>query len=282
MSDLSGQILGVSEELVAVARRFDIINNPFAVIDILLVALIFYWMYFFIRETRAMRILYGIAILGLLLLLGRLLDLTLLNFVMRYLTASILVAIPVVFQPELRAALERLGRTKFVGTGLPITRHFDIPHTINTIVYAVSGLSRRKIGALIVIAGQTGLREFTETGVALNAELSRELLWNIFTPKTPLHDGALIIAGNKIVAAGTRLPLSEEQFSEKLGTRHRAAIGLSSQTDALVIVVSEETGMISVASGGVLTQDLTPAALHERLERFYQLSVKKDAQDRHA
>jgi len=281
MSDLSGQILGISGELVAAAQRFNIANDPFAAIDILLVALLFYWIYFFLRETRAMRILYGIAVLGLLLLLGRLLNLTLLNFVMRYLTASILVAIPVVFQPELRAALERLGRTKFVGAGLPSIRRFDAPNTINTIVYAVSGLARRKIGALIAIAGETGLREFAETGVVLNAELSRELLWNIFTPKTPLHDGALIIAGNRIVAAGTRLPLSEEQFSEKLGTRHRAAIGLSSQTDALVIVVSEETGTISVASGGVLTQDLTPAALHERLSRFYQPSLKKESQASH-
>jgi len=269
VTDLTGQVLGISEEVISAAQRFNLAAYPFAVIDVLIVAVLFYWIYFFLRETRAIRILYGIAILALLLLAGRLLNLTLLNFVMRYLVASILIAIPVVFQPELRAALERLGRTRFVATNLPISRRFDVSNTTETVVKTVSGLSRRKVGALIVLTGHTGLRDFVETGVELNADLSRELLWNIFTPKTPLHDGAVIVTGNKVSAASARLPLSEEQFGETLGTRHRAALGLSAQTDALIIVVSEETGHVSVASGGVLSQDLTEEALRDRLRSFY-------------
>jgi len=277
MEGLGGQVLGVSEELIAAAQRFNFTAYPFAVIDILIVALLFYWIYFFLRQTRAMRILYGIAILGFFLLLGRLLELTLLNFVMRYLVASILIAIPVVFQPELRAALERLGRTRFVGAGRPFLRHADIQATVDTIVKTVEGLSRRKVGALIVLAGNTGLRDFIESGVEINARLSRELLWNIFTPKTPLHDGATIIVGDRIAAASCRLPLSEEQFAEALGTRHRAALGLSSQTDALIIVVSEETGRISIALEGILIPDVTPESLKERLQTFYQPKLVKSS-----
>lgn len=275
MIDFPGQVLGISNEVVSALGHFNLYDNPFAFIDILIVSLLFYWIYFFLRETRAMRILYGIAVLGILLVLGRLLDLTLLNFVMRYLVASILVAIPIVFQPELRAALERLGRTRFVSSNLALARRFDPHSTIETVVKTVIGLSRRKVGALIVLAGQTGLRDFIETGVELNADLSRELLWNIFTPKTPLHDGAVIIIGNKIAAASARLPLSEEQYAETMGTRHRAAIGLSAQTDALAIVVSEESGRVSMASGGVLIQDLTEKALRERLQGYYQILVRK-------
>jgi diadenylate cyclase len=276
MVDVPGQVLGAAQELVAATSRLAFADRPFATLDILIVALLFYWIYFFLRATRAMRILYGMVILGILLLLGRLLDLTLLNFVMRYLLASILIAIPVVFQPELRAALERLGRTRFMTPGLSSLRRSEVDKSIDTIVYAVSGLSRRKIGALIAVTGHTGLRDVVETGVPLNADLSRELLWNIFTPKTPLHDGAAIVAGNKIVAAGARLPLSEEQFSEKMGTRHRAALGLAAQTDALVIVVSEETGRVSVAEGGLINPDVSLDALTERLKRFYHPFIRRD------
>jgi len=274
MTDLAGEVLGVSSELMSYVDRFNLAAHPFAVVDILLVALLSYWIYFFLRETRAMRILYGIVLLAILLLLGRLLDLTLLNFVMRYLVASILIAIPVVFQPELRSALEKLGRTRFVASNLPLTRRFDTNQTIETVVKTVVGLSRRKVGALIVLAGHTGLRDVIETGVPLNAELSRELLWNIFTPKTPLHDGAVVIVADKVAAASARLPLSEEQFAETLGTRHRAGLGLSEQTDAFIIIISEETGHVSVASGGGLTQNLSEEVLRERLRTFYHSFVR--------
>lgn len=275
MSDLPGQILGVSQEFIASVGSLRWQIHPFAPLDILIVALLFYWIYFFLRETRAMRILYGIAILGFLLLVGRILELTLLNFVMKYLIASILIAIPVVFQPELRAALEKLGRTRFVGSSLPLMSKIDIETTTDTLVRSVMGLARRRIGALIVLTGKTGLRDFIETGVVLNADLSRELLWNIFTPKSPLHDGAVIVSGNKIVAASARLPLSEEQFAETLGTRHRAAIGLSAQTDALVIVVSEETGRVSIATGGALTPNLAEEELRQKIKLFHNPLTNK-------
>lgn len=276
MNDLSGQILGITDQVTASLQGLRLTWQPFAILDILIVSILFYWIYLFLRETRAMRILYGIAILGSLLLIGRIFELTLLNFVMKYLVTSILVAIPVVFQPELRAALERLGRTRFVTTQFPLLRRVDIPATVTMLSEATNALAKRKIGALIVLTGRTGLKDFIETGTELDANLSRELLWNIFTPKTPLHDGAVIIEGNKIVAASTRLPLSEEQFSGKFGTRHRAALGLSAQSDALVIVVSEETGRISTAREGVLSQDMTQDELAQKIRAFYFSLSRKD------
>jgi len=264
---LSGKVAGLTDTVTHFLSNINISNNPYILLDILIVALLFYWAYLFLKETRAMRIIYGIVILAVIFMLGRALQLSTLNFILKYIITVIVVAIPVVFQPELRSALERLGRADIVGGfgGLKRSKMISI---VKEIVQSTELLSKNKIGALIVLTRQTGLRDYIETGVRLNAEVTTEVLMTIFTPKTPLHDGAVIIDGDKIIAAGCTLPLAEIQYDYNLGTRHRAAIGLSMQTDALVIVVSEERGMVSLGSNGILSRDLSSEKLEELLVKL--------------
>jgi len=264
---LSGKVAGLTDTVTHFWSNINISNNPYILLDILIVALLFYWAYLFLKETRAMRIIYGIVILAVIFMLGRALQLSTLNFILKYIITVIVVAIPVVFQPELRSALERLGRADIVGGfgGLKRSKMISI---VKEIVQSTELLSKNKIGALIVLTRQTGLRDYIETGVRLNAEVTTEVLMTIFTPKTPLHDGAVIIDGDKIIAAGCTLPLAEIQYDYNLGTRHRAAIGLSMQTDALVIVVSEERGMVSLGSNGILSRDLSSEKLEELLVKL--------------
>ena len=264
---LSGKVAGLTDTVTHFWSNINISNNPYILLDILTVALLFYWAYLFLKETRAMRIIYGIVILAVIFMLGRALQLSTLNFILKYIITVIVVAIPVVFQPELRSALERLGRADIVGGfgGLKRSKMISI---VKEIVQSTELLSKNKIGALIVLTRQTGLRDYIETGVRLNAEVTTEVLMTIFTPKTPLHDGAVIIDGDKIIAAGCTLPLAEIQYDYNLGTRHRAAIGLSMQTDALVIVVSEERGMVSLGSNGILSRDLSSEKLEELLVKL--------------
>ena len=261
---IGGKIAGWSDTLGYFWTSIDLKSNPFVLLDVLIVALIFYWVYIFLKETRAMRIIYGIIILALVFILGKLLHLEALNFILTYLTTMIVVAIPVVFQPELRSALERLGRTDIIG-GFSGLRRSKMVTIVKEICQSVDFLSKNKVGALIVLGRQTGLRDYIETGVKLNADISTEMIMTIFTNKTPLHDGAIIIIGDKMISAGCTLPLAEIQYDYNLGTRHRAAIGLTMQTDALVIVVSEERGMVSLASNGVLSRDLNSEKLEELL-----------------
>lgn len=270
-----GKILGVSDQVSDFLRGLNVLFHPLAVLDIIIVAALIYFVYIFLRETRALRILYGIAVLAVIFLLGQLLELQALNFLLRHFLTLILVAIPVVFQPELRAALERLGRSRLVSefTGL---KKFEIKDVVSKILEAVKALSKNKTGALIVLARLSGLREFVETGTTLDARLSPELLLNIFSPKAPLHDGAVIISGNKIIAAGATLPLSEElKYDTELGTRHKAALGLASQTDAVIIIVSEENGQVSLALEGKIYRSLSPKELEERLLHLLKKTNKE-------
>lgn len=188
-------------------------------------------------------------------------------FLLQYSLAALVVAIPIVFQPELRGALIKLGRTKITGGFFELRRQ-ELNEAIKTIAQTCEILSEQKIGALIVLARQDRLREHLEKGKNINGDLSAELLLNIFSPKTPLHDGAVIISGNKIKAAGAILPLSDSKFDYHLGTRHRAALGLSSISDAIVLVVSEESGKTSIAIDGVLEQNLKPEQLEEKLRKI--------------
>ncbi|OGD56425.1 TIGR00159 family protein [Candidatus Berkelbacteria bacterium RBG_13_40_8] len=254
-------------------RQFNFHEHPFEILDVLLVAILIYWVYLLLKETRAMRILYGIAVLAIIMLLGRLLQLQTLNFILTYVLAGLVVAIPVVFQPELRAALERLGRTRFVGEFGKLKK-YEIANIVLEIISAVDFLSKNRQGAIIVLTRQTGLRDIIQTGVRLDAQVTRQLLINIFAPKTPLHDGAVIISGDKVIAANCWLPLPEQEFNFDLGTRHRAAAGITSETDAIVIVVSEETGKISLAVGGNLTIDLTSAQIKEFLINLLQHKIE--------
>lgn len=226
-----------------------------SVVDILVVAYIFYKGYMLIKETRAEQLLKGIVLIIVLIPISYLLRLEMLYYILnKTLTIGVL-AIIIIFQPEIRRALEHLGRTAFeeiYNTQDKEQRN----NSVNEIVIAVSNLAEEKIGALIAIEQGTGIGEIISSGTILDANITANLLENLFVVNTPLHDGATIIRKNKIVAAGCVLPLtSNDVINKKLGTRHRAAIGLSENSDALVIVVSEETGVISLAINGRLTRN---------------------------
>lgn len=268
------KILGVRDEVTYFWSSLDITQNPFFIIDILIVAFIIYWVYIFLKETRAMRILYGIVFLLLLFFISKLLNLVALNYLLQALTTMFVVAIPVVFQPELRSLLERLGRADIVNDFKKL-RSSEIDEIFWNILGAVKKLSGANVGALIVISQKTGLKNIIETGTKIDAKISENLLLTIFQPKSALHDGAVVIRGNKITAAGCMLPLTEYNFDSTIGTRHRAAIGLSEQSDAVIIVVSEEKGTISIASKGILNQDIKIEKLKSILENIIEQSKIK-------
>lgn len=252
-------------------ERFSLQSNPFIVLDIAIVSILFYYAFVLVKETRAIRIVYGISLLALVYLVGQAFDLTLVKFIFRGLGTILLLSIPVIFQPEIRSALERLGRTRFIGDFSRLRRQ-DVEYVIHELVFAADMLSRAKTGALIVIARATGLRDYTESGMELNAHLSAQLLLSLFQRQSPLHDGAVVVIGNRIAAASVVLPLSDSKFDSELGTRHRAALGLSSQTDAIIVVVSEQKGTISVALGGELTK-YDPTGLERFLKREFRTQL---------
>lgn len=240
---------------------FTVVTNSLAnvsimsIVDILVVAFIFYKGYMLIKETRAEQLLKGIAFIIILIPISGLLNLTMLNFILnKTLTIGVL-SVVIIFQPEIRRALEHLGRSAFEDVhGFEDSEKRNI--YVKEIVTAVSNLAETKTGALIVIEQSTGLAEIISSGTILDARISANLLENIFVVNTPLHDGATIIGKNKILASGCVLPLTgNKDINKKLGTRHRAAIGLSEISDSIVIIVSEETGTISLAINGRLTRN---------------------------
>ena len=240
-----------------------------SLVDILLVALIFYGALRMFQGTQAVSLLRGILVVALVATLAAS-RLTAFNWLVRNSLPMILVAIPVIFQPELRRALERLGRTSnLIGR---TSRENVVQQVIFEIVMAVENLARQQTGALIVIEGTTGLEEYLETGERIDAKVSSRLLMTIFFPGTSLHDGAVVVRGDQILAAACVLPLTSRTLSDSsLGTRHRAATGITEQNDALAIVVSEETGIISVARNGRLVRRLDGQRLRRVLEDFYRL-----------
>jgi diadenylate cyclase len=205
--------------------------------------------------------------------LGRLFNLVLLNWILKNLMTALIVAIPIVFQPELRTALEKLGRTKFLGD-LSFAKK-DSGQVIDEIISAVYMFSKQKIGALIVLKRQTGLKEYVDNGIEVDATVSAELLSSMFFPKSPLHDGAAIIAGDKIISAGSTLPISMANLSSNFGTRHKAALGITEDSDAIAVVVSEETGGISMAVGGKLETKISEERLKNRLMSLMRQGNKK-------
>ena len=226
-----------------------------AVIDILVVAFIFYKGYMLIKETRAEQLLKGIAFIIILIPISSILNLSMLYFILSKTLTIGIISVVIIFQPEIRRALEHLGRSAFEDKhGLVDKEQRNI--YVNEIVNAVSNLAETKTGALIAIEQGTGLGEIISSGTIIEAKITSNLLENIFVVNTPLHDGATIIGKDRIVASGCVLPLTNNQeINKKLGTRHRAGIGLSEISDALVIIVSEETGTISLAINGRLTRN---------------------------
>lgn len=241
------------------------------IVDIFIIGIIIYNLLKTIRETRAVQLIKGLVILILTLQISAWLNLNTLNFVLRNTMQIGLFAIVVIFQPELRNILERLGRSK-AGDLLAfnvnaVNSEFQDEKIINEIVDACMNMSHSKTGALIVLERTTKLGDITKSGTPINAEITSSLIENIFVPNTPLHDGAIIIREEKISNAGCLLPLtSNTNLSRELGTRHRAALGVSEISDALVIVVSEETGKISLAVNGTLTRNLSDEALKKALK----------------
>lgn len=248
------------------------------VIDIVATSVLIYYVLLLIRGTRAVQIITGLFVLASLLGLANLLHLYLLGAILQLLFFGAAVTLAIVFQPELRRALEQIGRGGLLHIGNETTdwmRPED--KSISTLAHAAFLLSRNKLGGLIVIEQQSGLKEFAESGTALHAELSEELLLAIFMPRSPLHDGAVIVRENTIEAAGCFLPLAEQRLAERrVGTRHRAALGLTEQTDAVVVVISEETGAISIAREGKLSRPLEEEA---RLVKVL-LAVTRPPRDR--
>lgn len=248
------------------------LDSPIRVIilavDIAIVVFIVYYFYKLIRETRAEQIVKGILILILLLVISNVFNMVILKFLLTNIMTYGTLLIIVVFQPELRSAFERIGRSSKISNVFEIQDNIVIKHSIAEIIKAVEIMSLKKIGVLIVIEGDTKVSEVLKDGINLSAKVSSELLQNIFMPRTPLHDGAVIIDKVQIVAAKCILPLaSENNVEKKLGTRHRAAVGITEISDALVIVVSEETGIISVAENGKLKRNLNGEQLKDILNR---------------
>ena len=242
------------------------------IIDILIVSFVIYKLLQLIRGTRAIQLLKGIFVVVSIWVLSFLFQLNTLQWMMNKLFTFGLLGIIVIFQPELRRALEQLGRgTLFSRSGTEVNH--DLNKRVSEIMKTVGYLSKRKIGALIVFERETGLNEYIESGIQIGAEISSELLTNIFIPNTPLHDGAVIIRHNQVMAAGCYLPLSENPFiSKELGTRHRAAIGMSEISDAISVVVSEETGQVSLAINGMVVRDIKEESLISKL--YEELSLK--------
>lgn len=239
------------------------------VVDILLVAIVFYLLFSLAQGTQAVQLLRGMVLVILVLFLAsRVLPLQGFRWLVENALPAFLIAIPVIFQPELRRALERLGRT---GSLLVrVQQEEEVERIIDEVARAAHRLSSQRHGALIVFERETGLQEFIETGVAVDAEVKAELLRTIFHPNTALHDKAVIIRNDRIVAASCMLPASQNPQYGGMGTRHRAAIGLTEESDALVVVVSEETGIISVAYNGRIVRRLDVNRLRNVLLAFFQ------------
>lgn len=243
--------------------------NFLDILDMVIVYFVIYRLIILIRDTRAVQLIKGLLLLLSATVVSGRLGLWTINWLLSQTIAAGLIAVPIVFWPELRRALEQLGRTRLLGQRISFASDEEdgLEQAIAQLVASFSILSKNKIGALVVWERETGLSEFAETGTKLDALISSELLTNTFIPNTPLHDGAVIIRRGRMLAAGCYLPLSSNPYLDKeLGTRHRAAIGVTEETDALAVIVSEETGTISIAMKGQIDRHLDPKALQEKLK----------------
>ena len=242
-------------------------------IDIALVALVLYYCIKLVRQTRAFNLVKGIVFLGVVYFVVSTLNMSASSYLFSHLFGDIVIVMILLFQPEIRQAIEGFGRGDFRKFSLFSLRNTnyaqeELRTSASNIAKAAANMSEKKIGALIVIEGGTMLGEVLSTGTAVDSAVSSAVIENIFFPKAPLHDGAMVIRDNRIHSAGCILPLTQNEISKELGTRHRAAIGVTEHSDALVVIVSEETGAISLANGGTLVRNLTLGELLEELTEY--------------
>lgn len=234
------------------------------ILDILIVSVIIYRIILLIRGTRAVQMLLGIVVITIIYFISRQLDLLTLNMILHTFLSSILLIVIIVFQRDIRRVLTQVGKTPFQ------RQHALLTEDLNEIVKAAAHMSRRRIGAIIALERETGLRDYIESGHSIDAKLTRELLISIFLPASPIHDGCVIIYNGRIHSAGCLLPLSNNPYiAKRYGTRHRAAIGLSEETDAIVLVVSEETQEMSLSQNGSITVLKDEEALARELNKIF-------------
>ncbi|PIQ77650.1 TIGR00159 family protein [Candidatus Peregrinibacteria bacterium CG11_big_fil_rev_8_21_14_0_20_46_8] len=234
-------------------------------LDVLLVAIIFYWIILFLRGTRATNIMIGLFILVLIFAISRFFNLLALGWLLDRLLTVVLIAIPIIFQQELRRGLARLGRNWWFNK----KNELELGRIEHTAIEAAYALAEKKHGALIVFAGVEDLKEYIDTGVQLDAEVTVELLRSIFQPRSPLHDGAVIIARGRIIAAACVLPQPIKESGHAFGTRHKAALGLSEVSDAKIIVVSEERGTVSFVEDGKMQKDIQAEKMQTNLAKAF-------------
>ncbi|WP_240418364.1 diadenylate cyclase CdaA [Paenibacillus periandrae] len=250
------------------------------IIDILIVSYVIYKLILLVRGTRAIQLLKGIFVVVVTWALSTWFKLSTLQWMMNQMFTFGVLAVIIIFQPELRRALEQLGRGALFSR-TPTETDNELNKRVGEVIKAVDYLARRKIGAIIVFERETGLNDYIESGIAIESHISSELLINIFIPNTPLHDGAVLVRNNRLMAAGCYLPLSENPFiSKELGTRHRAAIGMSEVSDAVCVIVSEETGQISLALNGHIIRDIKEEALLSKL--FEELKNKNKTKEKNS
>lgn len=244
------------------------------IVDVALVAIMFYYVIKIIKGTRAEQLFKGILVILILTKISDLLRLYTIKWIFSNIMNFGFIAVLIVFQPELRRGLEFLGRTSSIRKALS-NKESDTPSQVTEIIDAVASLSRQKIGALIIFERKTGLDDIADTGTRLDSYISSSLLINIFIPNTPLHDGAVIVKGDRVKAAACFLPLSDSNnISKELGTRHRAGIGVTERSDSLALIVSEENGSISIAENGEISRYLDIETLENILTSLYSNSME--------
>ncbi len=281
------------EKLMSLLDQLKVILSDFAItdlLDIFLVAFIIYNVIKLIRETRAIQLAKGLALFGIAYLVIYILDMQASEYIFKHIFADVIIVLVILFQPEIRHVLESVGRSSLSKISFFGSKDEDEARNelIKDSIYAVSracqDMSASHTGSLIVFEKETLLGDVMKTGTQLDAVVSRELVGNIFFPNSPLHDGAIIIKAGRVVSAGCVLPLTKnEELDSQLGTRHRAALGMSEQSDAMIVVTSEETGVISIACKGELIRDISDADMRERLVRYLcteRTDVVKEAQSK--
>jgi diadenylate cyclase len=246
--------------------------RPWDILDILIVAVILYRFLLIMKGTKAAQMLMGLGLVLVAFLLSGHFELVTVNWIIQTLWAQMVIILIVLFQPEIRRALAQMGEARFLQA---FTAAEELK-SLDEIVKAAVSLANRKIGALIVIERDTSLKDFVEMGTLLDAKVSKEILLTVFHPTSPIHDGAVVIKGNRIIAAGCFLPIAlSPEVSKALGTRHRAGIGLTEETDAIAVIVSEETGTISVSIAGKLQSPVDMGTLRDMLTELFTTGKKK-------